>query len=791
MSTKLIEKVIKPQYYWPAYACGLVLFASFAFFRATCDGWRWDEGFTWRLSHESPLSIIRATAGDVHPPLHYLMLHAWLEIKDVPWMIRAYSLLMGALALILGTWLAGRMAGPRAALWTAVSWGTCAGLIHFCQDARMYPQGLLLELIAVVGWGLSRRHPWRGWLLMGLATLAAAYTHNFGIIFAAFLFTGAIADLWLHRSAQPVRRRTWLAVIAGCLIIVAGYAPWLPVLMRQRQNVNLFGFEANSWLQIGAAWFENYYTLGGTPRNYYWLWVPGLLLLGILPLFICRPAIRRWLAAQKENVINLPPWWALWLGLGPFIFLLVYSETVQPILEISRHGILFLPLVLITSGIVLAWIEIHFRRGIIFNWVLISFGSIVSSLNIVTFTDGPSPKLITALQQEVGPNEPVIFFPYEVDPLLRWGIAATVVKPGDRNFAVVMQAGGPNERSGRFERLQRLLERAGQTIPIYIDYDVLAYHVRNAGPETAREFLHMATPESPPAKWGGLKLERTWAGIEAARLFWETPWHPFTTIPQFHYREGARFSKSRNTLNIPILQAAPQQRAAVLLNLGVLSEIMPTTITYYVNRRHDFKVASELNQLVLAAWTRAGESHIEMDLHVPAPPLPMKIPRGDLPNGTYLFWLARAQVDLPTTAPLTIDIGSTEDVLYVREGFHEREGGGAAQTRWTAGSFSLEIPLLPERAYHGIILRGMLGDKIQKRATHLTIMPAEGPPLECEAASPQGWGETVFVFPQPLRGDLARFDFKLFEVWIPGKDKTKGIDDPRELGFLLDNIKLF
>src|SRR3990172_11549219 len=38
----------------------------------------WDESYSWALAKLGLVEMVRATADDIHPPLHYALLHLWL-----------------------------------------------------------------------------------------------------------------------------------------------------------------------------------------------------------------------------------------------------------------------------------------------------------------------------------------------------------------------------------------------------------------------------------------------------------------------------------------------------------------------------------------------------------------------------------------------------------------------------------------------------------------------------------------------------------------------------------------
>jgi hypothetical protein len=109
----------------------------------------YDETFSYILARLPVADLIRATAGDVHPPLHYLLLKYWLLATD--WLPvsfeargRALSLLFSLAALGLYWLLLRRLRLARAhrrAAWLVACF--MPSLIYFSAEMRMYA---LLEL---------------------------------------------------------------------------------------------------------------------------------------------------------------------------------------------------------------------------------------------------------------------------------------------------------------------------------------------------------------------------------------------------------------------------------------------------------------------------------------------------------------------------------------------------------------------------------------------------------------------------------------------------------------------
>lgn len=246
-----------------------------------------DEGFSWKLAQYSPAEILRRTAQDTHPPLHYLLLHAWQGVfGGSVASSRALSAACGA-ATVVFTFLACKVAGAwflglsvahygdtrkfSGARGSHFAWGPtfAAALVslHFLQvsygrNIRMYALGAMLA--ALTAWllaeALRRPKAVRFWVAYALALAAFCYTHSFALLtataqalfVAAYLLHAAVVARraktaeWTEEAngmagaairAPVAIRATLLGFIGAAALMFLLYAPWLPALLRQRQTV--------------------------------------------------------------------------------------------------------------------------------------------------------------------------------------------------------------------------------------------------------------------------------------------------------------------------------------------------------------------------------------------------------------------------------------------------------------------------------------------------------------------------------------------------------------------------
>lgn len=181
-----------------------------------------DEGFTaFQIRFPVGDMLARLAQEDNHPPLHYLLLHFWVD--GAGWSefsLRFPSALAGVLAVAtivrLGRRLMGWPAGLAAGLLLAIS----PFHIWYSQEARMYALVGFLSLASVCLLVEAARRPsLRIWALYALTTGLSLLTHYFA--FLVLLAQLPLAPFLLGRR----RLKEWLGAVVAAGFI---YLPWLP-----------------------------------------------------------------------------------------------------------------------------------------------------------------------------------------------------------------------------------------------------------------------------------------------------------------------------------------------------------------------------------------------------------------------------------------------------------------------------------------------------------------------------------------------------------------------------------
>ncbi len=256
-------------------------------FRLGADSLWYDETVSTLLAGSPLPELLRHTAGDIHPPLYYILLRGWLIAMGYPtghadaaghgleFAAAFFSLFFGILLIALTCALARRIVGPRVALIVAALVAFSPYHVWYSQEVRMYTLGAALGVVAVLalvrGWGLeawSRKPAGREgkragaragsaevgwWAVYALAAAAGMYTlYYFAFLLIPLNLWALVRILRVSRSApqaspppSAVSRFTFdasrltphvsrvTALLLANLAAALLYAPWLPIALRQ------------------------------------------------------------------------------------------------------------------------------------------------------------------------------------------------------------------------------------------------------------------------------------------------------------------------------------------------------------------------------------------------------------------------------------------------------------------------------------------------------------------------------------------------------------------------------
>lgn len=196
----------------------------------------YDEAFTALVARLPLADLLRATAQDVHPPLHYLIMSLLVRIQPDELGTRLWSVACQVAALATLMRLLTLLKIPtRAHLPILALVAFLPVELIYATEGRMYAQLQLLVLLQVMA-VLERR-----WWLLGLTTTLALYTHNYAVFYS--LVIGLVALMielrttcynilpakYMHLGFQgfnPQQSRfRWILLALGIPILL--WLPWV------------------------------------------------------------------------------------------------------------------------------------------------------------------------------------------------------------------------------------------------------------------------------------------------------------------------------------------------------------------------------------------------------------------------------------------------------------------------------------------------------------------------------------------------------------------------------------
>jgi len=216
-----------------------------------------DESVSWQFATGSISDLIHGTAGDIHPPLYYILLHGWVAVfGDSLVALRGLSVVFGVAAVYLFYRLLDGV--PRVIAYAALCWFAVAPhAVLFSQEARMYAAVTAVILAACLSyrrWIDSGFVSGRAVVAYGVCVVVSIYLHYFTSLVVVAIGLHAVllaTGVTRTRTDPPIRLplTTFVAVHAAIGLI---YLPWVATALSQ--------------VSRGQSW-RGAVTLGRIPAN--------------------------------------------------------------------------------------------------------------------------------------------------------------------------------------------------------------------------------------------------------------------------------------------------------------------------------------------------------------------------------------------------------------------------------------------------------------------------------------------------------------------------------------------
>ncbi len=345
------------------------------FHRLTAQSFWSDEGNSIAQAMRSLPEIWTHAALDIHPPLYYMLLHAWTRAFGTSeFAIRSLSAVAGVAVVLLVWLLARRLWGSATARAAGVLAAFHPALVYYAQEARMYIFVVLWATLAayafltlilregrarlalpdaalvrgarhVVRSGpprVSPRHPalllgkWD--LVLALALAAGLWTHYaFPVVMVIFAL---VYGGWIYttRRTIPVPPRL-IRLMTYNLAAVLLYMPWLPIALARVQAWPRPAHSLPFQEALITAW--RWLALGPVPPAWLtqWLWLWSALVA--VSLWPWRGRRVHWLSwAFPLLWMALPVTTMAALGIFTPAYLKFLILSVPPLLILLARGAL-------------------------------------------------------------------------------------------------------------------------------------------------------------------------------------------------------------------------------------------------------------------------------------------------------------------------------------------------------------------------------------------------------------------------------------------------------------------
>jgi len=194
----------------------------------------WDEGYSVYLARKGLVALALETAGDVHPPLHYWLLHFWTRLAgESEFAVRFSSVWFGVVGICLTYWLGRRLLGRQVGLVAALLLATSRFHVEWSQQIRMYTLIAVVAMLSIALtiqlWEAPKRRLWIGYVAVttfGLYTLYLSalvpLVESLATALLVFLPVGG-------RRLSPRFLARWVAAEVASLAL---YLPWIVVYLR-------------------------------------------------------------------------------------------------------------------------------------------------------------------------------------------------------------------------------------------------------------------------------------------------------------------------------------------------------------------------------------------------------------------------------------------------------------------------------------------------------------------------------------------------------------------------------
>lgn len=276
----------------------------------------YDETVSVALAQKSIPALIRHTAGDIHPPGYYLLLHGWQALTHptpafgLEFLYAWPSVWCGIIAMALLFALGRKLLNGQVAL--LALWLAAVNPYHiwYSQEVRMYTLGAMLGLCCLWAllqwWQAAGKSSRQGWLLVYIGAGAAGLYTLYYFLFVLVALNGIALWLWVRQRPRTTRTLGKWVLSQGALLLL--WLPWLPIFWRQMTDPPVPPWRTpwTTGSQFISAMAESASALlsgQSAPAPLSWVW---LLMLGSMVLLALSGYTNRYIPNEISSADEQP-----------------------------------------------------------------------------------------------------------------------------------------------------------------------------------------------------------------------------------------------------------------------------------------------------------------------------------------------------------------------------------------------------------------------------------------------------------------------------------------------------
>ena len=311
-----------------------------------------DEYFTLGIIKAPLLHGITMTANDVHPPLYYMILKAFLKIVsvlninvDFIYLSKIITALPYLIIIIISSTKIKKEYNWITSGIFAISLIAFSGFFEYYITMRMYSWSILFLVLSFIYLkDVLIKSDLKSWFLLSLFTILGAYTHYFNIISSIALYLLLFAYILFNKETFTNAKLEVKKWTISVLAISLSYSPWIFVILNQ------LGKHENYWIpQIDMNIFLScicYFSIKFSDFTFQIISILLLLTFSLIALYKFK---------NKRDLENYYILMSISIFILTIVFGIIISLTVKPIIRyrylMASVGVLWLGISILVGKI--------------------------------------------------------------------------------------------------------------------------------------------------------------------------------------------------------------------------------------------------------------------------------------------------------------------------------------------------------------------------------------------------------------------------------------------------------